>query len=71
MALLQQWRSKRSWFLDGLAAITGGVIGLGGILPILVPVSEGTLAAHRDHSWEVFTTLLRSVPLNRSRLKHG
>ena len=65
MALLQQWRSKRSWFLDGLAAITGGVIGLGGILPILVPVSEGTLAAPRDHSWE--HPLRRSIlsPLER------
>ena len=24
MALLEQWRSKRSWFFDGLAVIAGG-----------------------------------------------
>ena len=75
MALLQQWRSKRSWFLDGLAAITGGVIGLGGILPILVPVSEGTLAAPRDHSWEhplrrsILSTLERSPGIHYSELQ--
>ncbi|MBF46320.1 MAG: hypothetical protein CMA96_01055 [Euryarchaeota archaeon] len=75
MALLQQWRSKRSWFLDGLAAITGGVIGLGGILPILVPVSEGTLAAPRDHSWEhplrrsILSTLERSPGIHYRELQ--
>ena len=52
MALLEQWRSKRSWFFDGVVTIVGGVMGLGGLLPMLVPVSEGTLAAPRDHSWE-------------------
>ena len=66
MALLEQWRSKRSWFFDGLVAIAGGVIGLGGLFPALVPVSEGTLAAPRDHSWEhplrrsILSTLERS-----------
>jgi len=66
MALLEQWRSKRSWFFDGLAAIVGGVMGLGSLLPMLVPVSEGTLAAPRDHSWEhplrrsILSTLERS-----------
>ena len=63
MALLEQWRSKRSWFFDGLVAIAGGVIGFGGLLPALVPVSEGTLAAPRDHSWERLPAQVAVMPL--------
>ncbi|MAK95742.1 MAG: winged helix-turn-helix transcriptional regulator [Candidatus Thermoplasmatota archaeon] len=75
MALLEQWRSKRSWFFDGLVAIAGGVIGLGGLFPALVPVSEGTLAAPRDHSWEhplrrsILSTLERSPGIHYRELQ--
>ena len=75
MALLEQWRSKRSWVFDGLATIAGGVMGLGGLLPMLVPVSEGTLAAPRDHSWEhplrrsILSTLERSPGIHYRELQ--
>ena len=75
MALLEQWRSKRSWFFDGLAAVGGGVIGLGGLIPMLVPVSEGTLAAPHDHSWEhplrrnILSTLERSPGIHYRELQ--
>ncbi len=75
MALLEQWRSKRSWFFDGLAVIAGGVMGLGGLLPMLVPVSEGTLAAPHDHSWEhplrrrILSTLERSPGIHYRELQ--
>ena len=28
MALIEQWRSTRPWFVDGLAALAGGALGL-------------------------------------------
>tara|TARA_B100000029_G_scaffold297217_1_gene290395 strand:+ start:3027 stop:3680 length:654 start_codon:yes stop_codon:yes gene_type:complete len=52
MALLEQWRSKRSLFVDGLVALAGGALGLGALLPaMLPPAAQGTLSAPREN-WE-------------------
>ncbi len=75
MALIEQWRSTRPWFVDGLAAIAGGALGLAGLLPLIVPAAQGTLAAPRDHSWEhplrkrILNTLERSPGIHFRELQ--
>ena len=75
MALIEQWRNTRPWFVDGLAAIAGGALGLAGLLPLIVPAAQGTLAAPRDHSWEhplrkrILNTLERSPGIHFRELQ--
>jgi len=75
MALLEQWRSKRSWFLDGLIALTGSALGLGAMLPgMLPPAAQGTLSAPKKN-WEnpvrarIMTTLDRSPGIHFRELQ--
>ena len=75
MALLEQWRSKRSWFLDGLIALTGGALGLGAMLPgMLPPAAQGTLSAPKKN-WEnpvrarIMSTLDRSPGIHFRELQ--
>jgi DNA-binding MarR family transcriptional regulator len=63
MALLEQWRSKRIWFVDGLFALAAGALGLTALLPgMLPPTAEGALAAPRE-SWEhpLRATIMRTL----------
>ena len=46
MALIEQWRSKRSIVVDGLVALAGGAFGLGALLPGMVPPAA---KAHCQH----------------------
>ena len=75
MALIEQWRSTRPWFVDGLAAIAGGALGLAGLLPLIAPAVQGTLAAPRDHPWEhplrkrILNTLERSPGIHFRELQ--
>ena len=75
MALIEQWRSTRPWFVDGLAAIAGGTLGLAGLLPLIAPAAQGTLAAPKDHSWEhplrkrILNTLERSPGIHFRELQ--
>ena len=75
MALLEQWRGKRSWFLDGLIALTGGALGLGAMLPgMLPPAAQGTLSAP-NKNWEnpvrarIMSTLDRSPGIHFRELQ--
>jgi len=75
MALLEQWRSKRSLFVDGLVALAGGVFGLGALLPgMLPPAAQGTLSAPREN-WEhpvrarIMSTLDRSPGIHFRELQ--
>ncbi|HIM13967.1 MAG TPA: winged helix-turn-helix transcriptional regulator [Candidatus Poseidoniales archaeon] len=75
MALIEQWRSTRPWFVDGLAALAGGALGLGGFLPFIAPAAQGTLVAPRSHSWEhplrkrILNTLERSPGIHFRELQ--
>ena len=75
MALIEQWRSTRPWFVDGLAALAGGALGLGALFPFIAPASQGTLAAPRDHAWEhplrkrILNTLERSPGIHYRELQ--
>ena len=75
MALIEQWRSTRPWFVDGLAALAGGALGLGALFPFLAPAAQGTLAAPRDHAWEhplrkrILNTLERSPGIHYRELQ--
>ncbi len=75
MALLEQWRSKRSLFVDGLVALAGGALGLGALLPgMLPPAAQGTLSAPREN-WEhpvrakIMATLDRSPGIHFRELQ--
>jgi|TARA_B110000263_G_C15302232_1_gene508589 DNA-binding transcriptional ArsR family regulator len=53
MALLEQWRSKRSWAVDGLIALGGASLGIAALIPVLMPpVVEGAISSPNEHPWE-------------------
>ncbi|DAC32543.1 MAG: hypothetical protein QF365_00610 [Candidatus Thalassarchaeaceae archaeon] len=66
MALLEQWRSKRSWFLGGLFAFTGGALGLGALFPaMLPPAAQGTLAApHENWEFPLRAKIMRTLDIS-------
>ena len=46
MALLQQWRSKRSWAVDGIIALGGAAMGISALMPALIPpIFEGIISS--------------------------
>ena len=76
MALLQQWRSKRSWFVDGLIVIGGGMTGLASLVPMLAPpFAEGAISSPKFSPWEhplrsrIITTLDRSPGIHCRELQ--
>ena len=53
MALLEQWRSNRSWAIDGVMALGGAALGITGLIPALLPpVAEGIISSPNKHPWE-------------------
>tara|TARA_B100000073_G_scaffold343031_1_gene347116 strand:- start:594 stop:1247 length:654 start_codon:yes stop_codon:yes gene_type:complete len=52
MALVDQWRFSRPWYLDSIGAIAGAALGIGGSLQLLFPAAQGTMIAHRETGWE-------------------
>ena len=71
MALLQQWRSRRSWAVDSIIALGGATMGITGLVPALIPpIAEGTISSPSEHPWEhpvrakILTTLEKSPGLH-------
>ena len=53
MALLQQWRSRRSWVIDGLMALGGASLGITALIPVMMPpITEGAISSPNEHPWE-------------------
>tara|TARA_B100001758_G_C18280698_1_gene541486 strand:+ start:251 stop:904 length:654 start_codon:yes stop_codon:yes gene_type:complete len=52
MALVDQWRFSRPWYLDSIGAIAGAALGIGGSVQLLFPAAQGTMIAHRETGWE-------------------
>ena len=52
MALMDQWKFSRPWYLDSIGAIAGATLGIGGGFQLLFPVTQGTMIAHRETNWE-------------------
>ena len=76
MALLQQWRSRRSWAVDSIIALGGATIGITGLMPALIPpIVEGTISSPSEHPWEhpvrakILTTLEKSPGLHYRELQ--
>ena len=76
MALLEQWRSKRSWAIDGLMALGGASLGITALLPgMLPPIAEGAISSPNEHPWEhpvrakILSTLNRSPGLHFRELQ--
>jgi DNA-binding Lrp family transcriptional regulator len=76
MALLQQWRSRRSWAIDGIFALGGATLGITGLIPAFIPpISEGTISLSGEHPWEhpvrakILTTLEKSPGLHFRELQ--
>ena len=76
MALLQQWRSRRSWAVDGIIALGGAAMGISALMPALIPpISEGTISSPAEHPWEhpvrakILTTLETSPGLHFRELQ--
>ena len=76
MALLQQWRSRRSWAVDSIIAIGGATMGITGLVPALIPpITEGTISSPSEHPWEhpvrarILTTLEKSPGLHYRELQ--
>jgi len=76
MALLQQWRSRRSWAVDSIIAIGGATMGITGLVPALIPpIAEGTISSPSEHPWEhpvrakILTTLEKSPGLHFRELQ--
>jgi len=75
MALIEQWRSKRSIVVDGLVALAGSAFGLGALIPVMVPpATQGTISAPREN-WEnpvrsrIMSTLNRSPGIHFRELQ--
>ena len=75
MALIEQWRSKPSIVVDGVIALAGGALGLGALVPAMVPpAAQGTLSAPRKN-WEnpvrakIMSTLNRSPGIHFRELQ--
>ena len=76
MALLQQWRSRRSWAVDSIIALGGATMGITGLVPALIPpIAEGTISSPSEHPWEhpvrakILTTLEKSPGLHFRELQ--
>ena len=76
MALLQQWRSRRSWAVDSIIALGGATMGITGLVPALIPpIAEGTISSPSEHPWEhpvrakILTTLEKSPGLHYRELQ--
>ena len=52
MALFDQWKATRPWYVDSIGALGGAAIGLGGGFQLLFPAAQGTMIAHRETGWE-------------------
>ena len=52
MALVDQWRFSRPWYLDSIGAIAGAALGIGGSVQLLFPAAQGTMIAHSETGWE-------------------
>ena len=52
MALLDQWKATRPWYVDSISALGGAALGLGGGFQLLFPAAQGTMIAHRETGWE-------------------
>ena len=52
MALVDQWRLSRPWYVDSVGAVAGAALGLGGMAQLFFPVAQGTMIAHRENDWE-------------------
>ena len=52
MALFDQWKATRPWYVDSIGALGGAALGLGGGFQLLFPVAQGTMIAHRETGWE-------------------
>ncbi len=75
MALIEQWRSKRSIAVDGVIALAGGALSIGALVPAMVPpTAQGTLSAPRE-DWEnpvrarIMSTLNRSPGIHFRELQ--
>tara|TARA_B100000131_G_scaffold240124_1_gene232391 strand:+ start:377 stop:1030 length:654 start_codon:yes stop_codon:yes gene_type:complete len=75
MALIEQWRSKRSIAVDGVIALAAGVLSIGALVPAMVPpTAQGTLSAPRE-DWEnpvrarIMSTLNRSPGIHFRELQ--
>ena len=52
MALVDQWKATRPWYVDSIGALAGAALGLGGGFQLLFPAAQGTMIAHRETGWE-------------------
>ena len=52
MALVDQWKASRPWYVDSIGALTGAALGLGAGFQLLFPAAQGTMIAHRETGWE-------------------
>jgi len=52
VALFDQWKASRPWYVDSIGALAGATLGLGGVFQLLFPVAQGTMIAHRETGWE-------------------
>ena len=52
MALFDQWKATRPWYVDSIGALGGAALGLGGGFQLLFPAAQGTMIAHRETGWE-------------------
>ena len=52
MALVDQWKISRPWYVDSIGALAGAALGLGGGFQLLFPATQGTMIAHRETGWE-------------------
>ena len=52
MALVDQWKATRPWYVDSIGALAGAALGLGGGFQLLFPAAQGTMIAHKETGWE-------------------
>ena len=52
MALVDQWKISRPWYVDSIGALAGAALGLGGGFQLLFPATQGSMIAHRETGWE-------------------
>ena len=52
MALVDQWKISRPWYVDSIGALAGAALGLGGGFQLLFSATQGTMIAHRETGWE-------------------
>ena len=75
MALFDQWKATRPWYVDSIGALGGAALGLGGGFQLLFPVAQGTMIAHRETGWEhplrirIIETLVKSPGIHFRELQ--